>query len=486
MVLYDILKKPLKDTRSRKYSGRNRPHTSHICHFPTLNPSQAVCSTIDKRHSSASKTEPDTSRHNPQTKYVTLMKGLNDIPVCTVLEKINLVERLLSDEETVTYVKSAEEIRSREAERKRRHRIQLLDVLWERSKSCPEGLRVDDIGEFKLELVRRHNPHARRVRHIKGLNDVPVCVVRDELNSEWENRFIVSPGSLAPAYSSRTKKKSSDFNYITTAPRCTPRGQRPHSAPISQSYHNREQESTTRCESPLAQHSPVPFGDRSTSRTSSRVSVPKMSLLPPETYDNDLNDELDSIQALDILCSILQTNSLQTVQAWIEQATDDERNVVLKALRDMKDKGLLAKPLMNHVNNLASLPEDHVTVSYEKKWTQDKSVDDVAKTEPVISVPKLPEPTKTPVIATQTPVSVLSPTGERKGDRKGDRPPTRIQMTGLSRTASRAGTEGSGSRPSTMRSVRQKFLRSGSSTPAKDPGFSWKRRDHTPDVVSKA
>ena len=40
------------------------------------------------------------------------MKGLNDIPVCTVLEKINLVERLLSDEETVTYVKSAEEIRS--------------------------------------------------------------------------------------------------------------------------------------------------------------------------------------------------------------------------------------------------------------------------------------------------------------------------------------------------------------------------------------
>ena len=47
---------------------------------------------------------------------------------------------------------------------------------------------MDDIGEFKLELVRRHNPHARRVRHIKGLNDVPVCVVRDELNSEWENR----------------------------------------------------------------------------------------------------------------------------------------------------------------------------------------------------------------------------------------------------------------------------------------------------------
>ena len=32
---------------------------------------------------------------------------------------------------------------------------------------------------------------------------------------------------------------------------------------------------------------------------------------------------LDVFQALDILCSILQTNSLQTVQAWIEQATDE-------------------------------------------------------------------------------------------------------------------------------------------------------------------
>ncbi|KAL5249021.1 hypothetical protein ACHWQZ_G018015 [Mnemiopsis leidyi] len=284
-----------------------------------------------------------------------------------------------------------------------------------RSHSCPEGIRVDDLGDFKLELVRRHNPHARRVCHIKGLNDVPVCVVRDELNAEWENRFIVSPGSLAPAYSKPKKKytdKSSEFGFLT---------------------------------------------DRS--RTSSRVSVPKMSLIPGDTvgYDNDLNDELDSIQALDILCSILQTNSLQTVQAWIEQATDEERTVVLKALRDMKEKGLLAKPSVAYQSNLAPLREDKVSVSYEKRWNQNKSLEDSGDSllpEPApVEVPKPPPVAKTPAVGTQTPVSVISQTKKR-----GERPPTRIQMSGLSRPSSQLSKLSPSGRPSTMKSVREKFV----------------------------
>ena len=42
----------------------------------------------------------------------------------------------------------------------------------------------------------------------------------------------------------------------------------------------------------------IRFSSSDRSRTSSRVSVPKMSLIPGDAvgYENDLNDELDSIQ----------------------------------------------------------------------------------------------------------------------------------------------------------------------------------------------
>lgn len=323
-----------------------------------------------------------------------------------------------------------------------------------RAQSCPEGLRVDEIGEFKVELVRRHNPHARRVCHIKGLNDVPVCVVRDELNAEWENRFIVSPGSLAPTYP-RHRKNSS--NVLARS--------NPDYIPPDLSER-------------ISRASSRASGGERASRASSRISVPKMSLVPPDHTENDLSDELDSIQALDILCGILQTNSLQTVQAWIDQATEEERLVVIRALRNMKDKGALVGPAGQNLNLLAPLPEDKVSVQYQSNWDQGKSTQneevEVKKEEPPMS-PKSPAPKPpTSPVATQTPVTVL------KKSRGTERPPTRIQMTGLSR-------------PSTMKSVREKFSQmsgsQGSNNAAKDPGFSWtvKHKNSTaPDVASKA
>lgn len=374
--------------------SRNIPHPSRICHIPGLSQAQAICSTVDKGHTNNHSKDP--TRHTPQTKHVTLMKGLNDEPVCTVKNKLSKLERVFKS---------------------------YRSLHQGRSLSCNDGLNLDDIGDFKLELVRRHNPHARRVCHIKGLNDVPVCVVRDEINAEWENRFIVSPGSLA-----LVKPKKRFTGDVT---------------------------------------------DRA-SRASSRVSVPKMSLLPASNEEcDDLNDELDSIQALDILCSILQTNSLQTVQAWIEQATDEERNLVLKALREMKDKGMLTKS--NYTPRLPDVPENKVSLSYEKDWKPTKSLEEAPKTEA--------EPVKAvtpPAVGTQTPVSVI---------KESSRPASRIQMTGLSRQSSRPASHAS--RPSTMRSVREKFLSSQMSSgrgAVKDPGFSWaiKHKKASPDVTSKA
>ncbi|XP_063689702.1 uncharacterized protein C4orf17 homolog isoform X2 [Bolinopsis microptera] len=426
------------------------------------------------------------------------------------------MSRLQTPEASDPFFRVRSELRKVDPAARLRYSNQFAKDAHQRSHSCPDGIRVDDLGDFKLELVRRHNPHARRVCHIKGLNDVPVCVVRDELNAEWENRFIVSPGSLAPAFSKPKKKpfdKNNDYGYLTENHSTDFKEHNtPRPVTICEVYELSDLVKTsvldimksvrsgkpdldsstdpTRPKSaPLSTAKITPF-DKYRSRTSSRVSVPKMSLIPGENgYENDLNDELDSIQALDILCSILQTNSLQTVQAWIEQATDEERTVVLKALRDMKEKGLLAKPSSVYQNHLAVLPEDKVSVSYERKWNQVKSIEDSGERlipDPApIEVPKPPPVARTPTIGTQTPVSVLS----KPKKQVGERPPTRIQMSGLSRPTSQMAQSPLG-RPSTMRSVREKFMSGRSTaTPAKDPGFSWtvKHRDSVAhDVISKA
>ena len=42
-----------------------------------------------------------------------------------------------------------------------------------------------------------------------------------------------------------------------------------------------------------------------------------------------------------------------------------ERTVVLRALRDMKERGMLNKPSQAYAKNLASLPENDVSVAYQ-------------------------------------------------------------------------------------------------------------------------
>lgn len=353
------------------------------------------------------------------------------------------MSRLHTPEAADPFYRVRSELRKAHPSARLRYSNQFAKDIRQRAQSCPDGLQVNDFGDFKLELVRRHNPHTRRVCHIKGLNDVPVCVVRDDLNREWENRFIVSPSSFGLVYSNRPKKKLAD--YLLT--------------------------------------------DRSiksnSSRSSSRLSVPKMSLIPPPNFEEDLTEELDSIQALDMLCSILQTNSLQTVQAWIDQATDEEREIVLRALKEMKEKGVLKSSGTFPKKDLSLLGDNAKSaVSYQNNWNQTQSVNtdlynEVKKAvEQEIKEKKKPETAppnlKTPSVGTQTPVSVILPRS---------RPPTRISMTGLSNN---------GSRPSTMRSVREKFLQSQMSkkpeAAAKDPGFSWTRKpkEAPADVATKA
>lgn len=49
----------------------------------------------------------------------------------------------------------------------------------------------------KNPFFARHNPHPQRVRHLKGLLDVPVCTVIDSMGAEEDSsRFLVSTPTI--------------------------------------------------------------------------------------------------------------------------------------------------------------------------------------------------------------------------------------------------------------------------------------------------
>lgn len=48
----------------------------------------------------------------------------------------------------------------------------------------------------RVEFYTRHNPHPTRVRHMKGLLDVPICCVEDNT----ERRLLFSPPSGEVAF----------------------------------------------------------------------------------------------------------------------------------------------------------------------------------------------------------------------------------------------------------------------------------------------
>ena len=48
----------------------------------------------------------------------------------------------------------------------------------------------------KNPFFARHNPHPMRVRHLKGLLDIPVCTVIDSIAEDDPGRFLISTPTI--------------------------------------------------------------------------------------------------------------------------------------------------------------------------------------------------------------------------------------------------------------------------------------------------
>ncbi|KAM3859927.1 protein TBATA [Diretmus argenteus] len=197
----------------------------------------------------------------------------------------------------------------------------------------------------------RHNPHPHRVRHIQGLNGRPVCMVNDD----WSVTTSLFPHPLI---------KSQLFRTANVSPSAFPLGPNPNwvngnknrSALVSEAWREELKELAAKVSlSSQAkkdkQHDQPEegFGLRKTqysaqtgriippsAKTYHRRSLSRHPAYPHPFYDQEL-------MVFELLCQILQTDSLSLVQQWLLLAGQREKDLVMgliqQALEDIDVSG---------------------------------------------------------------------------------------------------------------------------------------------------
>ncbi|XP_072857990.2 uncharacterized protein C4orf17 homolog [Pogona vitticeps] len=192
----------------------------------------------------------------------------------------------------------------------------------------------------------RHTPHPKTVCHMKGLNDTPVCVVKDRGYNE--GHFIIPGPDHGQFYR----------NAGTAADNSLPRTTLPNLVQIQRredvTDHARDEivDLTKRAgNTPLLKRKDDPLrkylGDRPHSRTAPdhRLSSGQAMRYRPEITENFnytpsyLEHE---IKILEKLRDILQTDSLAEIQEWLGKATLQEKEFVSNFIRaDITSRELL-------------------------------------------------------------------------------------------------------------------------------------------------
>ncbi|XP_044284431.1 uncharacterized protein C4orf17 homolog [Varanus komodoensis] len=194
-------------------------------------------------------------------------------------------------------------------------------------------------------FVCRHSPHPKTVCHMKGLNDVPVCVVKDRGYSDASYSFS------GPEYSQfrRQAGMNADTFPNNPLPSLVPIVPRPKVADLMRDGIT---EFTKRAENtPLLKRRDDPLrnyiGDQPQSRSVQERHLVSAQAMPhrPENLENmnyspsHLEQE---IKILEKLRDILQTDSLAEIQEWLAKASPKEKEFVSNFIHsDMTSQDLL-------------------------------------------------------------------------------------------------------------------------------------------------
>eukprot|EP00057_Strongylocentrotus_purpuratus_P032977 XP_789620.2 PREDICTED: protein TBATA isoform X2 [Strongylocentrotus purpuratus] len=215
----------------------------------------------------------------------------------------------------------------------------------------------------------RHNPQSKRVRHIKGLLDVPICAVHDEgyfTNPRLRRRPATAeargmytfriPKPTKEVYNLNPTINASQYPINTlTGLSMFPQGfrEKTHAPmfgliPVTDKWRDELRDITE--QAGLGLPNEIKQAQAEQPKRTSVYSADTGRLIPPPSramtrgasrqkhHEHDLMyhiavDGSNESLVLEMLCQILQTDSLTAVQSWLVSAGDREKSLVLDMIR---------------------------------------------------------------------------------------------------------------------------------------------------------
>ncbi|KAM9716983.1 protein TBATA isoform 2-T2 [Menidia menidia] len=184
----------------------------------------------------------------------------------------------------------------------------------------------------------RHNPHPHRVKHIQGLNGRPICTVRDD----W---FVTSSLFPHPLLKSHPTRKASEPAFtLQFAEGLHGRSKNKSEAwmdelkelaeKVIQSSKTQKEKKENRREDELVTRKTQYSAETGRIIPSSSMSYGRRSQNQHVKYHPFHDQELT---VLELLCQILQTDSLSAVQQWLLLAGQREKDLVMGLIRQGLD-----------------------------------------------------------------------------------------------------------------------------------------------------
>ncbi|XP_072523601.1 protein TBATA [Salminus brasiliensis] len=191
----------------------------------------------------------------------------------------------------------------------------------------------------------RHNPHPHRVTHISGLNGSPVCTVNDD----WYSSTPLCPHPLIKSQLPASGNQTQPLSYSSAS------GAKHGTALLSEAWQEELKDLATKVSLSAAGPNRRDEGENSRDeeppRRKTQYSSQTGRIIPPSSWGAKRRDtqtahrqptthrsqptSLDGqeLRVLELLCQILQTDSLSLVQQWLLLAGDREKELVLGLLQ---------------------------------------------------------------------------------------------------------------------------------------------------------
>ncbi|XP_068439833.1 protein TBATA [Clinocottus analis] len=211
----------------------------------------------------------------------------------------------------------------------------------------------------------RHNPHPNRVKHIQGLNGRPVCMVRDD----WFVTSSLFPHPLLKSHVFRkATNQSSAFPLLQNIYGVSSNTNR-SAAQFSEAWRDELKDLAAKVNlSPQAQKDKK--DDRLEEefvRRKTQYSAETGRIIPPSTnsyqrrhnsqrkiYPQAFHDQ--ELMVFELLCQILQTDSMSTVQQWLLLAGQREKDMVMGMIKQAMDVADLSGHHQQNFQQLQAFP----------------------------------------------------------------------------------------------------------------------------------